>query len=221
MSRHEHACNSHSERRPRTALIDAFGERLSLLPGDGAVHAEARQCDRADQGRPADAAHRGLALHRPAPAADDGAGRMTGRQWPSRLRRLSQARPRSALLNGVSSAKLPDVDGARRSGASADMLADGSVLAGTRRAQGSDDADRRAEHRLRGRRLFPRHCRGRGACRPGRGAEHAGRRPERMSACRCASATGAKATIVERQTGSAAMRWSARSAISRSATAPN
>jgi Fe-S cluster assembly protein SufD len=56
-----------------TALIDAFGEHVAEFPGDGEVMI-ARQCDRADQGRPPDPARRELALHRPAPPADRSAG---------------------------------------------------------------------------------------------------------------------------------------------------
>ncbi len=57
-----------------TALIDAFGERLSLLPGDGAVMVKRDNAiEQIKAGLPTKRIEV-LALYRPAPAADVSAG---------------------------------------------------------------------------------------------------------------------------------------------------
>ena len=57
-----------------TALIDAFGERLSQLPGDGEVMIKRDDAiEQIKAGLPT-RRDRGLALHRPAPAAVGSAG---------------------------------------------------------------------------------------------------------------------------------------------------
>ncbi len=57
-----------------TALVDAFGERLSLLPGDGAVMVKRDNAiEQIKAGLPTKRIEV-LALHRSAPPADLGAG---------------------------------------------------------------------------------------------------------------------------------------------------
>ena len=197
-----HAGRDGADRRVRRAAVAAAGRRR----GDG----EARRRDRADQGRPADPARRGLALYRSAPAADRGAGVSTRRPTPRPVAPLLEGSAVLPVLNGVVAGQAP-VDRGRDRAAPRGKADRRQLRAGARSAR-RRRRGRRAQHRLRRRRLssstsppVPRSQR-RSSCRTCRPAAR------RMCACRCASATAPRRRSSSGRPA-AAPRSSARSAI--------
>ena len=189
-----------ADRRLRRAAVAAAGRRR----GD----AEARRRHRGDQERPADPAHRILALHGSAPPADLGAGLRSHR------RRQSHCADRRRLC--------------RPAGAERRVEHEDACDRGRYRPAPVGKADRRqhragarslwqrrrhrcAEHRLRRRRLFRRHRRRHRTGQADRTAEPAGRRPD---ACAPAGARRRRRQGDHRRApdGRRARRWSARSA---------
>ena len=208
-----------AQRTPaETALIDAFGERLSLLPGDGAVMLKRDDAIEALKSRPADAARRSLALYGSAPPADGGAGASTRRQrrqaGRAAGRRLDRAAAAERRLEPQGTPSIEGVTVQRLE----EKLQDGS-FAPALEPRGADDAIGAHQYRLRRRRLFRRH-RGRRRARRSRSNCRTCRPAARpMCACRSASATAPRRPSSSARPA-AARRWSARSAICCSARVP-
>ncbi|TJW17723.1 MAG: Fe-S cluster assembly protein SufD [Mesorhizobium sp.] len=122
-----------------TALIDAFGERLSLLPGDGAVMLKRDDAIEAIKNglptRRVESWHytdlRRLLNLNPVPDFDPAAS-------PKAIAPVVDGSAVLPVLNGVSSAKVPDIDGVAVQRLS-EKLTDGSIAPGLD-SYGNDDA---------------------------------------------------------------------------------
>ncbi|TJW42916.1 MAG: Fe-S cluster assembly protein SufD [Mesorhizobium sp.] len=122
-----------------TALIDAFGERLSLLPGDGAVMLKRDDAIEAIKNglptRRVESWHytdlRRLLNLNPVPDFDPAAS-------PKAIAPVVDGSAVLPVLNGVSSAKVPDIDGVAVQRLS-EKLTDGSIAPGLD-SYGADDA---------------------------------------------------------------------------------